>query len=55
MPDLAKTPLNALPHSELLARLRSLTNLRVVNDPDNPENSVVRAGPFPGWETTPGW
>jgi WD40 repeat protein len=55
MPDLAKTPLNALPHPELLARLRSLTNLRVVTDPDNPENSVVRAGPFPGWETTPGW
>jgi DNA-binding winged helix-turn-helix (wHTH) protein/WD40 repeat protein len=55
MPDLAKTPLNALPHPELLACLRALTNLRVVPDPDNPENSVVRAGPFPGWETTPGW
>jgi hypothetical protein len=55
MPDLSATPLNALPHPELLARLRALTNLRVVNDPDDPEASVVRAGPFPGWRTTPGW
>jgi len=55
MPDLAKTPLNALPRAELLARLRSLTNLRVVTDPDDPAGSVVRAGPFPGWQTLPEW
>jgi WD40 repeat protein len=55
MPDLAVTPLNALPHPELLARLRSLTNLRVHRDPEAPESSVVHAGPFPGWETTPSW
>ena len=51
MPDLARTPLNALPHPELLARLRALTNLRVIRDPDNPEGYLVRADSFPGWET----
>ena len=55
MPDLAKPPLNALPRAELIARLRFLTNLRVVRDPDDREGYVVRADPFPGWQTTPTW
>ncbi len=33
MPDLSKPPLYTLPHAELLAKLRSLTNLRAVPDP----------------------
>ena len=55
MPDLTRPPLHDLPRPELLARLRSLTNLRVVRDPDDPESFVVRAEPFPGWHTVPEW
>jgi WD40 repeat protein len=55
MPDLTRPPLHDLPRPELLARLRSLTNLRVVRDPDDPESFVVRAEPFPGWHTLPEW
>jgi WD40 repeat protein len=51
MPDLDEPPLNGLPRRELLARLRSMTNLRVVPDPESPGYYRVRAvGPFPGWE-----
>jgi WD40 repeat protein/DNA-binding winged helix-turn-helix (wHTH) protein len=55
MPDITKPPLHELPHAELLSRLEALTNLRVVPDPDDPGGYVVRAGPFPGWETVPSW
>ena len=30
MPDVAKPPLHTLPHGELMANLRALTNLQVV-------------------------
>jgi len=55
MPDLSKPPLHELPHDELLSRLKALTNLRVVDDPDAPGEYVVKAGPFPGWESVPEW
>jgi WD40 repeat protein len=55
MPDLSKPPLQALPRAELIARLKSLTNLRVVRNPEDPENYVVRADPFPGWLAVPEW
>ena len=55
MPDLTKPPLHGLPHAELLARLKSLTNLRVVRDPDDRESFVVRAEPLPGWRSVPEW
>jgi WD40 repeat protein len=55
MPDLSKPPLHDLPRAELIARLKSLTNLRVVRDPDDPDGYTVRAGDFPGWKTTPEW
>ena len=45
----------APPRAELVARLRSLTNLRVVRDPDDPDGSVVVAKPYPGWQTVPEW
>jgi len=55
MPDLSQPPLHTLPHAELLAKLRSLTNLRVVRDPESPSGWKVELGPFPGWQTVPTW
>ena len=55
MPDLHRPPLHDLPRAEFLARLRSLTNLRVVRDPEDPDGYRVAAGPFPGWQTAPEW
>ncbi|HSL19186.1 MAG TPA: WD40 repeat domain-containing protein, partial [Methylomirabilota bacterium] len=55
VPDLSKPPLHTLPHDELLAKLRSLTNLRAVRDPESSTGWKVEVGPFPGWETVPTW
>jgi WD40 repeat protein len=55
MPDLSKPPLHTLPREELIAKLKTLTNLRVVEAPDTPSGWKVEAGPFPGWETVPSW
>jgi WD40 repeat protein len=49
------TPLHTLPYEELLARLRGLTNLRVVPDEASGTGYAVRVGPFPGWRTLPSW
>ena len=35
MPDLSKPPLHTLPHDELIAKLKTLTNLRVVRDEES--------------------
>lgn len=35
MPDLWKPRLHTLPHDQLLAKLPSLTNLRVIRDPSS--------------------
>ncbi len=56
MPDLTKPPIHDLPYREFLAKLKSLTNLRVVPNTEIPGSQVVRAAaPFPGWETVPSW
>jgi hypothetical protein len=55
MPDLSKPPLHTLPHEELLARLKSLTNLRVVRAPESPAGWKIDVGPFPGWKDVPTW
>ncbi len=55
MPDLARPPLHTLPHDELLAKLRSLTNLRAVRDPSSETGWKIEAGPFPGWAEVPEW
>ncbi len=55
MPDLSEPPLHTLPHDELLARLRSLTNLRAVPDPESASGWKLEVGPFPGWEKVPTW
>jgi WD40 repeat protein len=55
MPDLDKPPLHTLPHEELIAKLHSLTNLRVVRDEESSTGWKVEVGPFPGWATVPEW
>jgi WD40 repeat protein len=48
-------PLHTLPYAELLARLRSFTNLRVVRDNEAETGYSVQPGPFPGWAEVPEW
>ncbi len=55
MPDLSKPPLHTLPHGELLAKLKSLTNLQAVRDPSSDTGWKIEIGPFPGWATIPEW
>ena len=38
-----------------LAKLKSLTNLRAVRDPESSSGWTIEVGPFPGWETVPTW
>ena len=55
VPDLDAAPILGLPHRELLARLKSFTNLRAVPDPDKPPGwyFVKAAEPFRGWQDPP--
>ncbi|MEN8165505.1 MAG: hypothetical protein ABFS37_15355, partial [Acidobacteriota bacterium] len=55
MPDLDRPPLQTLPHDELINKLHSLTNLRVVRDAESSTGWKIEIGPFPGWETVPTW
>jgi len=55
MPDLSKPPLHTLPREELIAKLKALTNLRVVRDPESATGWKLTHDPFPGWETVPTW
>jgi WD40 repeat protein len=55
MPDLSKPPLHTWSHDELLTKLRSLTNLRVVRDSASATGWKAEVGPFPGWKHVPTW
>ncbi len=55
MPDLDRPPLHALPQRDLVATLKSLTNLRAVRDARAPTGWKIEAGPFPGWRDVPTW
>jgi len=55
LPDLSQPPLHTLPHEKLIAKLRSLTNLRAVRDPSSPTGWKIDVGPFPGWKDVPPW
>jgi WD40 repeat protein len=55
MPDVSKPPFHALSHEELMAKLRTLTNLEVVNDEASHTGYGVEPGPFPGWAEVPEW
>jgi WD40 repeat protein len=54
-PDMSKPPLHTLPHDELIAKLETLTNLRVVRDEESSTGWTLEVGPFPGWEDVPSW
>jgi WD40 repeat protein len=55
MPDLDRPPLHTLPRDQLIAKLKSLTNLRAVRDPKAPSGWTIELGPFPGWKEVPDW
>ena len=55
MPDLSKPPLHTLPYDELMAKLRALTNLQVVEDKASATGYRLEIGPFPGWKDVPTW
>jgi WD40 repeat protein len=55
VPDLTKPPLHTLPLEELIAKLKTLTNLRVVRDPESTTGWTLTHDPFSGWETVPTW
>jgi WD40 repeat protein len=53
VPDVSRTPLHERTHEEVLAALRSWTNLRAVKDPQSPNGWKLEPGPFPGWAKLP--
>ena len=63
MPDISKPPLHTLPRDELLAKLKSLTNVRVVEESKSRISAWLRTDrgtgyeldlePFPGWAEPP--
>jgi WD40 repeat protein len=55
IPDLSEPPLHTLPREELIARLHTLTNLRVVRDEASASGWQLTHEPFAGWETVPTW
>jgi hypothetical protein len=50
-----RCPANIRSHDELTAKLKTLTNLRVVRDEESPTGWKLTHDPFPGWETVPEW
>ena len=55
MPDLSKPPLHTLARAALIAKLGSLTNVRVVEDKTAPTGYKLDLAPFPGWQDAPTW
>jgi len=55
MPDLSRPPVHTLPREELIAKLETLTNVRVVHDEASSTGWKVAIGPFPGWAEVPEW
>lgn len=55
VPDVSRTPFQKRPYGELLAMLRTHTNLRAVPDPASPNGYRLEPGPFPGWARPPEW
>ena len=49
LPPAGEPPLHTLPHDELIAKLHSLTNARLMEDPESSSGWKL------GWDTYPGW
>jgi hypothetical protein len=52
---LVDPPLHTLPREKLIAKLKTLTNLRAVRDEKSSTGWKVEVGPFPGWAEVPEW
>ena len=46
---------DTLPLEELIAKLHSITNIRVVRDEATAAGWKIEVGPFPGWAEVPTW
>ena len=55
LPDFSKPPLQALPLDELLAKLDTHTNVRIVRDEHSATGWKLDIGSFPGWAEAPEW
>jgi WD40 repeat protein len=57
MPDLSEPPFHTLPYDELMAKLKALTNLRVVPDPKSNTGYTVQPDftAYHGWAEAPEW
>jgi WD40 repeat protein len=57
MPDPSKPPLHTLPHDELMATLRALTNLRAMPDEESHTGYTIEPDfiAYRGWEEVPTW
>jgi WD40 repeat protein len=55
MPDVSKPPFHTLPYDELMSRLKSMTNYRVVEDDSSSTGYRIHFDKFPGWENIPEW
>jgi WD40 repeat protein len=57
MPDVTKKPLHTLPYDELMTRLRALTNVRAIPDPESPNGYVLDPDftAHRGWAEVPEW
>jgi len=55
IPDLSRPPLHIRPLDDLLATLKSLTNLRIIEDPESSTGWKLDYAPFPGWAEVPEW
>ena len=55
IPDPGMPPIHALPREQLIAKLKTLTNLRLVRDSEASTGWTLTHEPFQGWETAPTW
>ncbi len=55
VPDAGATPFHLRPHEDVLAVLRSQTNLRAVRDSKASGGYRLETGPFPGWAKRQEW
>jgi WD40 repeat protein len=55
MPDFSRPAIETMPHPQLIAKLKTLTNIRVVRAADTADGWKLELDRFPGWRTAPSW